>query len=286
MMKKKGKKIFDEFEKSHELEEKGISNYIPEERVMAFISALKSSFDQIEQLSEEIETSETDKNWKISIDFRLILEFLRAVFRLNSYDIERILINPENSLLLQFLENFTDNVYLSNEEWCNRKDLFSKYQTQIEELAWEIKDQYHKLIWESYIGSYIDYCKFTGTSPGPNVENLLEHINFTKFYPDQILEWNNKYPDDLMLKAFIYMKLDMIPSVPQLNYKLNKRIRFRSNWIRATGTALGLYHSSPKMDKLYRFKRALKENKLHKIIEKNAEFLMMEGISDPIILIG
>jgi hypothetical protein len=30
-MKKKGKESFDEFEKSHEWEEKGISNYLPEE---------------------------------------------------------------------------------------------------------------------------------------------------------------------------------------------------------------------------------------------------------------
>ncbi|MHA1266101.1 MAG: transposase [Candidatus Helarchaeota archaeon] len=285
-MNEKFKKVTESFIKLNPLVEQELVGFIPENRVLAFISALKEYGSQIELLKEEIERKEAGKQWKIPVLFRLILEFLRAVFRLNGHQVQRLLLTPENKLLLDYLNHFSEHIYLSNEEWSNRKHVFEKYKLQISKLAWKIKEKYHELIWDMNKECYLQTCATNNQRLPFNTEECLEHLNFTKFYPDQILAWPNTYPDDLMLKTFVYMKLEMISSVPQLFKRLNALIHFRKYLIRSTGVALGFYFNVPKLDKLYKQKNMLKISYLYDIVKSNAELLIKEGISDILFLIG
>jgi len=285
-MRKKFKEITKKFIANNISNISEITNFLPEKRVMAFISALDAYSDEIENLADKIEITEALKHWKIPVLFRLIIIFLRAVFRLNKLELEKILINAENKVLIDYLACITEYPYISNEEWYNSKTIFEKYESIIIELAWKIKDTYHEYIWDLFTESYIENRKESAQYLPINVEECLEHINFTKYYPEQIITWANKYPDDLMLKTFFYMKLEMIPSVPLLNKRINTYYEYKNRLIRHVGINLGFYSSSPKLDKLYKFYQNIDRTVLKNIIVSNADKLIEAGNSNILYLIG
>jgi hypothetical protein len=118
------------------------------------------------------------------------------------------------------------------------------------------------------------------------VVELLEGINFTAYFPEELLEWNNVYPSDLMYKVFVFMKLRMIPSIPYLEYILNEKFGVAQELVPVIGTALGFYIRIPARDKLYKAHQAFHPAVMEKILENNAELLIKEGIANPEILIG
>jgi len=285
-MKVKKEDLFREFNKGISLDERAYSGYIPGTRIQAFISALSENFDEFQGLVERIERENNDRRWHISIGVRVLFELIRATFRLNSGDLIEVLNNEKNAGLLSVVRKFDNYAYLSRQEWSNRKPIFDKYQDELECLAWKVKDSYHAAIREREPLAYLELCGALKRRVPLDESKFLEMINFTRYYPDQLLEWSNHYPDDLVLKAFFFQKITMIPSVPLLGKVINSRSELEGCSVPVTGMGLGFYTRYPKIDKLYRFQRALETRLLLQILDDNMELLIRESIVDPAVLIG
>ncbi|MHA1379271.1 MAG: hypothetical protein ACTSRG_12885, partial [Candidatus Helarchaeota archaeon] len=70
-----------------------------------------------------------------------------------------MLLNDKNSRLFEFLKSFSEHIYISYSEWSNRRDIFNKFWSKIENLAWKIKKRYHELYLENFIEDYINRGK-------------------------------------------------------------------------------------------------------------------------------
>lgn len=283
----------DEFKKKVEdfIEEKksiikSFVGYIPEERIKYWAIAIKEFLPEIQELAKNIKKGINETNWRITIEVRLILMLLRATFRLNTTQLETTLLNDQNSRLFEFLKIFSDHIYISHSEWSNRRDIFDGYISKIEDLAWKIKNRYHELYLEGFVEDYIKINNNLKVQEKLNTVEVLEGINFTRHFPEQILEWDNGYPKDLIYKVFIFMKLRMIPSIPYLEMIINESYLIKSELVPVVGNALGFYTKIPSVDMLYRFHRTYNSEYLEKIMENNAGLLMKEGIINPEILIG
>jgi hypothetical protein len=82
------------------------------------------------------------------------------------------------------------------------------------------------------------------------------------------------------------MKLEMIPSVPLLVKRINTYYRHHNQLIRYSGMNLGFYSASPKLDKLYKFAKAIPLNILRAIMNSNAQQLIELGNPSILTLIG
>ena len=260
--------------------------YIPEVRVEYWTLAVEEFLPDIFELEKLVKKEINETKWKISVEVRLILMFLRATFRLNTTELEAVLLNDQNSRLFNFLKIFSDHIYISHSEWSNRRDIFDKYTSKIEDLAWKIKNRYHELYLEGYVENYIKINNDLKHKEILNTVEVLEGINFTKHFPEQILEWDNGYPKDLMYKLFIFMKLRMISSIPYLEMIISESYLIKGELIPVICNTLGFYTRIPSVEMLYKFHKTYNSDHLEKIMENNAELLIKEGIINPEILIG
>ncbi|MHA1380753.1 MAG: hypothetical protein ACTSRG_20495 [Candidatus Helarchaeota archaeon] len=215
MMDKLEKEIEKITKKRKDLHEDFIG-YIPEDKIINWILAVKEFLMEIQELVTLIKKDMIEPNWRISVEVRLILIFLRAAFRIATTQLETVLLNDKNSRLFEFLKLFSEHIYISYSEWSDRRDIFDKLWSKIENLAWKIKKRYHELYLENFIEDYINRGKNSKRKEILNTVEILKGINFTKYFPKQLLSWKNGYPDDLMFKIFIFMKLRMIASIPYL----------------------------------------------------------------------
>ncbi|MHA1384366.1 MAG: hypothetical protein ACTSR3_11490, partial [Candidatus Helarchaeota archaeon] len=241
---------------------------------------------EIQELVTLIKNDMIGPNWRISVEVRLILIFLRATFRITTTQLETVLLNDKNSHLFEFLKLFSEHIYISHSEWNNRRAIFDKHWSKIENLAWRIKQHYHELYLENFIEDYINRGKNSKRKEILNTVEILEGINFTEYFPEQLLSWKNGYPDDLMFKIFIFMKLRMIISIPYLAMIISEHYETDKVVIPVVGRALGLYFRIPSIDKLYRTHKKFDAKSIEKVLEKNAEYLIKEGIINLETLIG
>jgi len=284
-MKENFEEKIEEFLKNKENLLEDFVGYIPEQRINFWILAIKENLAAILELVALIKKEQIKPNWRITVEVRIILVFLCATFRLTTTQLELVLLNGKNVRLFSFLKLFSDHIYISHAEWSNRSEIFRKYASQIEVLAWKIKDCYHALFLAEYIKNYKESCQKSGHQEIINTVELLEGINFTQYFPEKLLNWENEYPIDLLYKIFIIMKLRMIPSIPFLEMVLNEKFIIKNELIPVVGQSLGFYTRIPSLDKLYRAHRCIKPEMLEKILDTNTDFLIKEGIANPEILI-
>jgi len=278
-------KIDEILEKKSSIEQ-NFFGYIPEQRINYWILAIRESLPEIQALALQLKTSLNGPNWRISMEIRLILIFFRATFRLTTTQLEIVLKNNDNSLLFQFLKLFSEHIYISHSEWSNRNDKLTISDPKIELLAWKIKDRYHELFLEGYIKDYLGICEKSHRCEDINIVEMLEGINYTKYFPQELLTWKNGYPIDMMCKIFVFMKLRMIPSIPYLDLMINEKFLIKNNLVPVIGNALGFYTRIPALDKLYRAYRTFNVDNLEKILDSNVELLIKEGIINLDTLIG
>ncbi|MHA1360913.1 MAG: transposase [Candidatus Helarchaeota archaeon] len=285
-MKEEYREKIEKFLEERKKLQESFVGYIPEQRVNYWILAVKEFLPEILALATLIKKGLSKSNWRITVEVRLILISFKATFRLTTTQLETVLLNEKNSWLFRFLKILSEHVYISHAEWSNRSKIFEPYASIIETLAWKIKDRYHELFLEAYITAFKDSCKQSGHQEVLNTVEMLEGINFTKYFPEKLFRWDKGYPLDLMYKVFIFMKLRMIPSVPYLDMILNEKFTIENELIPIIGHSLGFYTRIPALDKLYRAHRTLDHETLEVILEKNANFLIQEGIANPEIVIG
>ncbi|MBD3227708.1 MAG: transposase [Candidatus Lokiarchaeota archaeon] len=115
-----------------------------------------------------------------------------------------------------------------------------------------------------------------------NNADKLESINFTRFYPEQLIPNGKQYPDDVMLKLMLYGKLSQsnitlsLAEEVSTRWETNKGV---SDFILARGLGFYIYFSSK--DKIYRFMNELEETFLHKVMKNFTKHLIKKGIADP-----
>jgi len=278
-------KIDDLIKKNTDIQQ-NFTGYLPELRIKYWICAVKEFLDEILNLVELIKKEMKCYNWRIRIEVRLLLIFLRATFRLTTTQLECVLLNDKNKMLFDFLKLFSDHFYISHSEWSNRSFVLKKYDERIEKLAWKIKGRYHELYLEGYINTFLKLYKNSTHKPDLNISELLEGINFTKYFPEEILKWKNGYPTDLMCKTFVFMKLRMIPSISYLKLVINESAIVGNEILPVMGHSLGFYTRVPGIDKLYKAHRKFNVNILIEILEDNVDFLVKEGIINIETIIG
>ena len=260
--------------------------YIPKYRVIYWIIAVKEFLQEIQELAELIKKDANETNWRIGAKLRLVLISFRATFRITTTQLETVLLNDKNSILFEFLKLFSEHIYISHSEWSNRRGVFEKYSSKIEVLVWKIKECYHELYLNNFIKNYISRSKNSKHQEVLNTVEILEGINFTKHFPDQLLSWKNGYPDDLLFKVFIFMKLRMIASIPYLEMVINEHYIIEDGVIPIIGRALGFYFRIPSLAKLYYAYRKFKPKSILGIFENNTELLIKERIINLETIIG
>ncbi|MHA1381866.1 MAG: hypothetical protein ACTSRG_26140, partial [Candidatus Helarchaeota archaeon] len=120
MMDKLEKEIENITKKRKDLHEDFIG-YIPEDRIINWILAVKEFLMEIQELVTLIKKDMIKPNLRISVEVRLILIFLRATFRIITTQLETVLLNDKNSRLFEFLKLFSEHIYISYSEWSNRR---------------------------------------------------------------------------------------------------------------------------------------------------------------------
>ena len=274
------------FEKVHESYIQGgskeLMGFLPKKRVHALIHALEENLEPLNVLSKKIESQEPVEFRRKSLDFRLFIYLLQAVFRVNPTQVEIILSNPLNCELTEFIAGISPETTISQQEISEMQPFFAKYKAAITELAWAIKRSYHLIYGTMSDEAFLELIEGSGRKVAYNNIDKLECMDFTQFYPDQLFPEGTKYPDDLMLKCMLYGKLAMFSRTLGLVKELNCPWELptgESDFITARG--LGFYTYQPGKDKVYDFMNQLSEGFLENVMMYFTETLVRTGVADP-----
>ncbi|HUX98784.1 MAG TPA: transposase [Candidatus Deferrimicrobium sp.] len=277
------KKMFEKVQKTYKTEStKRFVGVLPKKRVFALIRAMEENLAALNVLSETIESHESTEFRRKSLDFRLFIYLMQAVFRVNPTQVEIILNNPLNTDLIAFIAEFSPETTISQQEISEMQHLFTKYKDAITEVAWAVKRSYHIIYATMSDTTFLDLIEETGRKVAYNNVDKLECVDFTQFYPDQIFPECATYPDDLLLKCLIYGKLALFSRTFGLVKELNRPWELPTGGLDFTiARGLGFYTYRPGKDKIYGFMNALSEDFLEEIMMHFTETLIRTGIADP-----
>lgn len=281
-MKKKDSEFWNEINHQDKSEIKIQKSFIPKCRQVAFCKAVEHFLPEIDFLANKIKREMAQKDWKYPEDYRLIILLLKVVFRLIWIQITYILEEAKNSILQRYLRQFSDYITISQEHLVDQaRWLKANYYSEFIELASKVKRCYHQFILEHYTEDYLWKCRQLQESIPIYVENMLETFDFTRFFPEALLEWNGWYAPDLLFKTFIYQKMKQVTSVQLLEWEINRVIKTDIGYIKLFGVELGYYNNVPHLTTLYSAKMQLTRKPLNEWMLVLANQLMKEGIVHP-----
>jgi hypothetical protein len=261
---------------------KDLTGFLPTKRVIAFLRAVEAHLEAVNVLSGRIETEVQIDFRRKSMDFRLLVFFLQAVFRANPSQIEVILNNPLNKELREFIAQCSPENTISQQEISDMQPIFAKYKSEIVQLAWDIKTTYHSFCATSSDETFLQLIQETRRKTVYNNVEKLECFDFTRFYPDQLIPEGSPYPDDVMLKLVLYGKQAMLSSTFALAQEISRPWDlpgYGLDFLIARG--LDFYVQYPGKDKIYEFMNGLTEPFLEEIMATHTDQLIREGIADP-----
>ena len=255
--------------------------YIPDNRITSFILAVKPYLDELQDLAEFIERELKFDYRRKSAIFRILIFIIMGIFRTNMCQTPIILNCEKNKELIDFLASFSNETTISEQEISRTWDDFQPFRDKIIELVWKIKDEYHKEYSKIADSSFMNYIKDFKRKMEYNNIDKLECINFTKYYPEQIIPINLKYPDDLLLKSVNYGRMSWYNGTYSLVRAVSE-IWELSGGIYDTIIArgLGFYIYVPGKDKFYSYMRELDEQFVEDIMLDFTEKLIKEGVVD------
>jgi len=261
-------------------------NILPECRQIAFCRAIEHFLPEIGFLAKKIKREMAQKDWKYPEDFRLIILFLKVVFRLIWIQITYVLEEPGNFILQRYLRQFSDNILISQEHLVDQARWFkANYYDEFIELALKVKKCYHQFILEHYREDYLWKCRQLQESIPISVENMLETFDFTRFFPEALVEWDGWHAPDLLFKTFIYQKIKQLPSLQLLEWEINRVVETDHGYTKLFGLELGYYNSVPHLTTLYAAKNQLEGKPLNEWMLLLANQLLKEGVLHPDLLL-
>jgi len=258
-----------------------LTGYIPDNRISAFILATEPYLDEVQDLAALIEKELKCDYRRKSAAFRVFVFIMMGIFRSNMSQIPTILGCDKNSNLKDFLKCFSNEIIISEQEISTTWNDYKPFREKIIELVWKIKEQYHKEYIKLVDDSYLEYIKEFKRKAEYNNIDKLECINFTKYYPEQIIPVNLNYPDDLMLKTMVYGRMSWYNGTYSLVRAVSEIWELKGgicDTVIARG--LGFYIYVPGKDKFYSYMRDLDEQFVENIMLDFTEKLIKDGVVD------
>ncbi|MHA1232939.1 MAG: transposase, partial [Candidatus Helarchaeota archaeon] len=232
-------------------------------------------------LSDQIEMELKNEYRRKSVAFRVLIFIMMGVFRVNMNQMVTLLNCTKNTMLKKFIALFSKEDSIFEQEISNTWETFKKYKDDIINLTWKIKEQYHKEYARLADSSYIKYIKDFKRRIEYNNVDKLECIDFTKYYPNQIIPIGLKYPDDLMLKAVIYGRMSWYNGTYSLARAVSELWELENDTTDTViARGLGFYVYVPGKDKFYNYMKDLSEEFVENIMMDFTEILVKNGVID------
>jgi len=243
--------------------------------------AIIKNYEALLNLQKRIKRSTEYQFRRKSALFRLIVICLGAIFELNFEQLGSLFIYNKNPELDRFLGKFTNNPSISEEELCKTKTYFQDFWSDLEELAYQIKEDYHLFYQEHTDREFLEILKQDRKKRPYGVALLLKGINMARWFRSEIIPMNQTYPNTSLLRALFYGALMVRKrGIAGLAQVLGEPVFNLAEEYVDLGYSLGFYFGVPSVKTLYRFVNRLEPALLYQIMKENTEELIRIGCAD------